>query len=1046
MLKFYRALSVFTLLIVSCYNSSALSQSSMFQVNNTVSGGVITTPAYDHAVADPGWIFEPALPNDQGFSINRFDQFDIRNGEDFNLLTVSDTGVPDTIIIVADYISITGAVEAVGPARDLIFISTSDSGEIKCVECTFKNFNRVAFLTAQGNELSKLNTQNIDALGTVSSTVNGRVILHNVSASKSLFLDVLSRNVTNTGTIDLNYSVLSADAEEGVVPGRFAQGDIISNGTVDIKVGDIVWDFDANEIKAVRPVGTGVSLGGQITAAAVRVTASALTRLDTKIITSGDAIASRTYNGEIYLPTEGVFIFSALGEGKKLIVANRLETKGRIHLINTQSLELLNSAQIIANTLKIVAGDDVQLRGFYNLEEFELSAVNAVNETSIVAKQLIEFKLSGYLANRGQLLTLDPATMTPFSGSKIIVTAGGYVRNGMAHYSHQANNLNNPKPALSDCYVNCELSTNPLNDIQNIMNIGAYYRYADDDASQQDGDVTVNAIIISEKIDISTQLFENINPYYEVSSLLLDDNNAGCEEGFYDVSANDLNMSDECFEFELAKRDQVKIQATESLKIHASSAIINASAYLEALSSSSELQLQAPYIVNERYRVLNMLTYGVDGDMEFRGASGDIAYFWQDADATKMDSYLLSEQGRIHAYGDATINAGFFTNKLSDFAVLGTTKLDAKTSLLSVSVTDQLLVESHAYEFRGEECVKNIDMDGDDQSVVIYRPVYVQDPPYLQTVSNPNRCSYKNVCSNQNVCGYVTDFTGNTSYQCNYVNSCSNQYVCDGPMFISEWVTPPPRLVNTPFSYAVTSAQNSMVQCNKKDSGIVGYGNYLHATGQLDSLYVDPVLTADGQLDYIDKTENYALHGEGVTWLTGAEQNARLYLGGNVEGAETQVHIKNVYSLFDDNNSNALLSGNFLYQALDYKLGFNGDSVSESRDVTRIDSYAYNGKLSLPNNAEATPPLTAVTQHLNQDFTVDVTEKKTVTTVTRKETGELAPVMVGDILIFVPIAENEITVSESTITLGTYDVFDILIEFYNHIIESLQATIDNFLN
>ncbi|MCY4044432.1 MAG: hypothetical protein OXE99_05070, partial [Cellvibrionales bacterium] len=182
-----------------------------------------------------------------------------------------------------------------------------------------------------------------------------------------------------------------------------------------------------------------------------------------------------------------------------------------------------------------------------------------------------------------------------------------------------------------------------------------------------------------------------------------------------------------------------------------------------------------------------------------------------------------------------------------------------------------------------------------------------------------------------------------------------------------------------------------------------------------------------------------------VNIKNGIAYKARYHFNGNKEGENTNLLVKNIQSIFNYSNVNAILTGNFLHLALEDIIGFRNDhSYTYSQGANGLTTtvhkdYEYSGTTNLAlvqgdniNISAANP-------------TVTVSEIEYITTIKQVNSGLLAPVLVGGITIFVPVIKDEIIHEKKEINRGTFDIFIVLEEFFHKMFNYLHSIVQQML-
>ncbi|MCY4044208.1 MAG: hypothetical protein OXE99_03925, partial [Cellvibrionales bacterium] len=401
----------------------------------------------------------------------------------------------------------------------------------------------------------------------------------------------------------------------------------VTAGSVDIKYGNITWDYDQNKVLDVNLGTTGNGFtDSSFHTASFRLTASNLGSTPVNIDTTGDLVSTQSYDGNVFLPKEGVYIF---GKGQKeAYLYGNLKTNGSVHVIAQSPISLSWDLKVDANEVKLITTEDVYNKGDLSSLNMMISAKDFVNSGKITIKSDGEFN-----ANVERNIVNRTGEINALNGKIFLTAKNGFIRNGLAHYADSSDIKTNRPVAISTCTNDCETKINPLHSIQNVMNVGAYYRYDNNSGTSYINYLIIPSSIRGSSIQMDAKVVENINPYFEISAII----DGSCNK----IEPQRLGTSEECFRLNETKSQQIAIEASEKLLINAEEAIINASAKIATTNAhNSIMQLSAPYVINERYRLLSMLTRGED-DTQIGAA------FYSSSEYLSLDAYILSPVGKI---------------------------------------------------------------------------------------------------------------------------------------------------------------------------------------------------------------------------------------------------------------------------------------------------------------------------------------------------------------------------------------------------------------
>ena len=801
-----------------------------------------------------------------------------------------------TFIIKSSFLE--GKIEVIGSPADLVFIA-KDGGDIFCNACQINNVNRLAFLAATGSMIDAIDSENIDEIGDLTTPPNGKVRIFSMIAPGAM-VDVLAYHFSLWGTID---TMVDEDANN---PVRFVGDEVgntdpstgqftspangtgrIASGAVDIKYGDINWNYESNRVNTVTPSPTVNGLSGNIRSATVRITSSRLNWFFTDIDTRADRLATRMQNGQVVVPKEGVYIYTHNLNDSGL--NGDIKTNGPLQFVADNEIYWDNGLNIDANEIKVATTADFLNEAKIDTNKMEVSAQDFVNTGVIMLPSNGQFlaQVEGNIINRSGTITGPEFNESNNSTnqSRIILSAkNGFVRNGLAHVSDKSDIKTNRPVTLSNCDDNCETQMNPLHDIQNVMNVGAYYRYDIDTSLTQKGDVYVPSTLRANEILIDAINIENINPYYEISALI-----TGSCPGY----TLEVGTSDHCFVLSSLYKNQITIEAKSLLLFKARRAIINASGSMATIDAQNSLmQLQADSIVNERYRILSMLANGRTEKATFV----DHAVIYKEG--LKLDAYVLSPLGRIHAYQHAIFESRHFSNLVSDVFVGGDTRF-AVGDGRSISIQDQLFEKWSVYAFEGSICqairrdqteaVNFYEVDAHGNTQIVKTAIFREDE--LASL----RC--------------------NALYE--FADAATRTYF-------------PKKHDPYYYKYATDEYQKNYFK------SLLGHPN------SLDNYSINKFIGDE----LLDNQPAY---------------RARYHFNRAKQGENSRMVVKNINAIYDT-GSNALLTGNFLYLSLDDLLGLNRSSdVYVTKDqnnlsTTVVTEYDHSGQILLTHTSDHQEP------------------------------------------------------------------------------------------
>lgn len=516
-------------------------------------------------------------PNSSGISVNYFSSFDVDSPTQFINASqqavsggVDDITLPaKLIVIIANTINMESAISLLGSTADILFITTSSSGEISCDGCSFNNFQRITLAAAKAEDNLDYD---ITQVGVLTAVAGGKVSLSGVSAPGVLSFEVLAKTATNIGVVDLNEKAnrLSTGVLENSDSGNLTVG----SGEFKTIMGPVIWDYDNNEVISITLptsssfVPASYSFHGDIRAKAVSITAAGNLNVLSKIDTRSDVVASSGYGGRVYIPSEAILI-QTLGVGDLDLQGNKY-SNGTIRLRATEDLDInLASTLIEADNIEILAQGDIKNIALIKAKSISLAGYNVFNRGKLNAHVLMEIWSDRTLANEyGGVLIADDLKLE----SKNYV-----VRNGSrTPYVSRS--------AETNSFLNLFLGNNV--DEMDTTRLGTYYSLLTDDSLSETNlqrPQDNSAHIIARRLQVTAQAFENINPYF----LAVEDS---------DEVTIDLNLV-----------GQVSVSAEEYLGIDAANYVVNSSARIAMNDVNGSFIINTAQFTNERYRSVTVL-------------------------------------------------------------------------------------------------------------------------------------------------------------------------------------------------------------------------------------------------------------------------------------------------------------------------------------------------------------------------------------------------------------------------------------------------------
>jgi hypothetical protein len=562
-------------------------------------------------------------------SINKFDNFEVTD-KTLKLINVprqmegSNEKSAQLIVIVANNIVLNNKIELVGPASDILFISTGFSGSITCNSCELKNFHRITFATAVpilgiGDYASKISWLDTAPFGTVN--INGLL------APGSIVLDVVTNTLSLNGEINLHQRAVKDSL------GGYRQSDngnyTIGTGSVNVLLGSARWDYETQKIVRLADSGAQNTLGGSIKAVAVKVTSPKGMTINTQIDTRTNLLSSVRHRDKMHVPDEGI-VFQVMG-GSTLAVNGSQYSNGDIALKGSADIFLSSSqTNINGREVSLVAGKAALNAANIEANSIKISVEDFQNEGSLKAIDSIEVQSEKHLLNQyGGLMTADVIKLQSIDG---------IVRNGSRTPYRSESVNNNLLLNLTRTYYSSI----------NVAQLGSFYMpefQIDTEASSgKTKAASTSANINARHIEITAKGFENINPYYK------------------HIDSEDKIV--------LTRKQALKvnISAEDHLAIKTDNYILNSSARIAVNNRASKLLLSTEMLLNDRYRIANVIDKKSQTTEEVNEYDVGGATWTNEVDTEvtvlKTKTAVFSPPAVLLAMGDfqAEASATFFNN------------------------------------------------------------------------------------------------------------------------------------------------------------------------------------------------------------------------------------------------------------------------------------------------------------------------------------------------------------------------------------------------
>ncbi len=559
--------------------------------------------------------------NSAGISYNRFDQFSITDKplKLVNVARVSD-GSEDAaqlIVIMADNIDLRQSIEIVGPASDILFISTASSGVIDCTNCAINNAHRITLATAVPSQTIDDNSSSIGQLSTTSSTIS----INNLLAPGALALDVMADVIDISGEVSLNQRVNrnTLGGYEQNLNGQYTLG----TGGVNVLLGALEWHYEQQEVIRTHPQDQNRTIAGSISAVAFKATSSESLNVTASIVTPTDYLSTVRYLGQTHVTNESITLQS-LGGG--LTLSGYFETAGAMSAKSYAGLSLTSNAKLNSNNVVLISKGGLLNLAEINADNIAVAAKNIINRGHVNSLVNTEMWAENNIINEfGGLILSETITLQ---------AQNGLVRNG-SRYPYLTTIAANEQVSFLD-YGEHTL------DPSDSTHIGTFYNNNLTVDTQNVGNVLTQpnetvAFIQGQNVNIKAPALENINPYWE----------------------NVIENAD-TIDLDLNLVNQVTISGEYQLNIIADNYLVNSSAVIRVNKASGRLGIAAGTVNNERYRTVISLekSYISSEYSEIEAILGgsNIAYTTQ--------AYIYSPPGLLVSMGrlELTANTGFLNN------------------------------------------------------------------------------------------------------------------------------------------------------------------------------------------------------------------------------------------------------------------------------------------------------------------------------------------------------------------------------------------------
>ena len=660
-------------------------------------------------------------PNSHGISVNNFSAFS-SSTKPLKIVNVPSYVVDDTtgvqtpigvarlIVIIADHIEIENNIQLLGPAADVLFLSTTQSGTISCNGCSFSNALRISFATATPEVPITLDSSNVGIMKptTYQSSTSAAIDINGLTAPGIIGLDIVTDSLKVEGKLDTNQYAL-IDINGGYTADL--NGDVvIGSAEVNMVLGPISWDYDNHEVTSFEDNEKLYSVGGNLRSSAVKISVAGSLGLYSTIETRSDQLSSVNYLDSVFIPEESVQlqVYSnpeSSSPARSLNVYGSIYSSGEVSLRSSSDLYVGPASSTTAEKVilraanaNIVAGRTVKLKGDISAGNLAIAGEQVFNEGTLHGLDKLELWAESLIANQygGTLYAniLRAKTAGVFrNGSRTPYISNSTERNGFL-----------------------DLAGDNLVEANDPTKLGTYYSVPGGVGKDPSaGEMATNnfAHVVANNIGIDASAFENINPYYERVS-----------QNPYSTQGQDYPIY-----FKLDKVNQVLFSAEEAMTIRASRYIVNSSAQLVVNNPVGTSFYSTEFFSNDRYRIVSLLSYS-----DLPAISKNGAWSFENVmtypEALDKSVYISSPPGVIVDMGSTRVQANSaILNNASSWEVFG----DAWFDTLSVHIL--------GYENQGVQRETVVTETLETNSA------YIFDITIETTVSNPTLNNPKEIAS-----------------------------------------------------------------------------------------------------------------------------------------------------------------------------------------------------------------------------------------------------------------------------------------------------------
>ena len=554
--------------------------------------------------------------DENGISYNKFSQFDL-GGIDLKVLNISKTNQASIIVIETNDANLDANIKLVGSTAELLILAQNNTSSLACNNCAFDGFNRVTLATAK----LQSNYSPTREIGSLESTA-GSLTINHLSAPNILMLDVLSNNLSLGGVVNTNTRV-SKDPLGGYVDNKNGEY-LLGGGSLNLNVGDHVWDYESREVLSSVLSSNEITLAGVLESAEVKILSARKLKLNSTIRNQVDVLSSAMYRGQVLVPSNSTEVISL--SNHPMIFNGHYFSNGLIDLKSASSLTL-NTTTIKAKAFKALAKNELMNLGSIEADNVSLSGISSINRGNIKSKDKTQIWAHGFLGNEygGSI----------HSKHVLLISSQGVVRNGSR--TPYITTSSAVKSKIFD-------HTHTLN--PSAIEEGMYYA-TNHLALNKVKPSSITANIYGGTVEIKGAAFESINPYW--TDIKYSNGIAGA--AVIDARHDLING--------------VNITADKALIIDVTGYAYNSSGTLRVNSPVGQLSISGSLMANERYRQMNLL------------AKEEITISANNASKKIFSrSYVYSPPGRIYSAGKFYASAPIgIVNNVSFFEIKGNAEI-----------------------------------------------------------------------------------------------------------------------------------------------------------------------------------------------------------------------------------------------------------------------------------------------------------------------------------------------------------------------------------